>query len=181
MKKAIIFSLIFLLAFLFLTISCFANDTPDFADFWSTLNNYPLAKKTYLGGLKDGLNWSAYLTSIFNEMSKMSGNSIEELEAIIAELEIKYEFIALHSDKLINVMDHLYKDPANSYISTHKMVFIAQKKLMGEDIESVLQSARKNAFDNPPVSAKEQQEKELYEKEMTDTLNSLLNELQNND
>jgi hypothetical protein len=47
---------------------------------------------------------------------------------------------------LVEVIDDLYKDPANSYIPIANMCLIASRKLRGEPIESLLQEARKEAL-----------------------------------
>ena len=47
---------------------------------------------------------------------------------------------------LVEGIDDLYKDPANSYISTANMCLIATRKLRGEPIESLLRELRKDAL-----------------------------------
>lgn len=43
-------------------------------------------------------------------------------------------------------MDDLYKDPANTYIKLAPIIEIACQKLKGEDVEPLLQKARKEAL-----------------------------------
>jgi hypothetical protein len=47
---------------------------------------------------------------------------------------------------LVEVIDDLYKDPANSYIPIANMCLIASRKLRGEPIESALRELRKDAL-----------------------------------
>jgi hypothetical protein len=49
-------------------------------------------------------------------------------------------------DALEPVVTALYADPANTFISHSNMVFFAQRKLDGEDIEHFLRSARATAI-----------------------------------
>lgn len=45
-------------------------------------------------------------------------------------------------------MTELYKDPANSFISFSKMIFLSRDKLRGDNIEESLLLARKEAHEN---------------------------------
>jgi len=47
---------------------------------------------------------------------------------------------------LVEIIDDLYKDPANSYIPIANMCLIASRKLRGESIESLLRELRKEAL-----------------------------------
>ncbi|NVM38339.1 MAG: hypothetical protein HWN81_22280 [Candidatus Lokiarchaeota archaeon] len=47
---------------------------------------------------------------------------------------------------LVEVIDDLYKDPANSYIPIANMCLIASRKLKGEPIDSLLGELRKKAL-----------------------------------
>ncbi len=47
---------------------------------------------------------------------------------------------------LVEVIDDLYKDPANSYVPIANMCLIASRKLRGEPIESLLRELRKDAL-----------------------------------
>ena len=47
---------------------------------------------------------------------------------------------------LVEVIDDLYKDPANSYIPIANMCLVASRKLRGEPIESLLRELRKDAL-----------------------------------
>ena len=47
---------------------------------------------------------------------------------------------------LVEVIDDLYKDPANSYIPIANMCLVASRKLRGEPIESLLREFRKDAL-----------------------------------
>ena len=47
---------------------------------------------------------------------------------------------------VVNIINDLYKDPANTYISVSNMCLIASRKLRGEPIESLLRELRKDAL-----------------------------------
>ncbi len=47
----------------------------------------------------------------------------------------------------MNVVTDLYKDPANSFIDATDMIFLAQDKLRGENIEDDLARKRKWAVE----------------------------------
>ena len=49
-------------------------------------------------------------------------------------------------NSLVEVIDDLYKDPANSYVPIANMCLIASRKLRGEPIESLLRELRKDAL-----------------------------------
>jgi hypothetical protein len=75
--------------------------------------------------------------------SKAKGS---DLAIAFDELIDLYGFIKEHTKAIITVMDDLYKDPANTYIQLELICEIACQKLKGEDIEPLLQEARKKAL-----------------------------------
>ncbi len=70
----------------------------------------------------------------------------DELREAWNELKDLSTFIEKHGSATLKIMDDLYKDPANTYIYTTDIIEIACKKLKGEDIEPLLQKARKEAL-----------------------------------
>ena len=64
----------------------------------------------------------------------------------LQELIDLYCFVREHKLAVMSVMDDLYKDPANTYIILAPIIEIACQKLKGEDIEPLLQKARKEAL-----------------------------------
>jgi len=64
----------------------------------------------------------------------------------LQELIDLYYFVREHRLAVMSVMDDLYKDPANIYIILAPIIEIACQKLKGEDIEPLLQKARKEAL-----------------------------------
>ena len=75
------------------------------------------------------------------------GCSADSVEMKVwVELVNLFSFINDHVDAILKVMDDLYKDPANTYIIANSIIEIACQKLKGEDIEPLLQEARKKAL-----------------------------------
>lgn len=71
---------------------------------------------------------------------------LEEEMKVIKEL---YDIQSYSADYLLDitkVMTDLYKDPANTRISISTMIDIAYQKFKGENIELLLQEARKKAL-----------------------------------
>ena len=56
-------------------------------------------------------------------------------------------FVRYTRDQIRNVTSDLYKDPANAFISTLDMFFLARDKIEGKDVEIGLMEARKKAMD----------------------------------
>ena len=76
-----------------------------------------------------------FLAATFN-FTEMAA---EQRECLRQTFAVMYD-----SAILIAVVNDLYNDPANTFISNSAMVFIARDKLDGKDIEMRLRSAREN-------------------------------------
>jgi hypothetical protein len=71
--------------------------------------------------------------------------SIVETNASITDYEeINIGFQPLDLKVIRDIMNDLYKDPANAYISFKNMAFIAKDKLSGKSIENRLEDERKS-------------------------------------
>ena len=64
----------------------------------------------------------------------------------IQELVDLYNFLKNHLEAVYNIVDDLYKDPANTYIQLAQMIEVACQKLRGEDIEPLLRELREEAL-----------------------------------
>ena len=70
------------------------------------------------------------------------GNDVIALQ----ELVDLYNFLKNHLEAVYNIVDDLYKDPANTYIQLELIREIACLKLKGEDIEPLLRELREEAL-----------------------------------
>ena len=126
----------------------------------SFMEIYGLAKEPSSPG--PGYTWSNKLsdtTKVYSVMGFVSGmeECLDKLTPIpverdsnggiaLQELIDLYYFVREHVLAVISVMDDLYKDPANTYIKLAPIIEIACQKLKGEDVELLLQKARKEAL-----------------------------------
>ena len=90
-------------------------------------------------GFKQGIEMSLNKLSPTVDEVGDGGKAWDELVSL-------YNFIDEHGAAILTVMEDLYKDPANTYIIANSIIEIACQKLKGEDIEPLLQEARKKAL-----------------------------------
>jgi len=123
-------------------ISCLtlAEELPSSGEAWNMLS--VTNKRFFMIGFQGGIAMS------FNKVDPIVvGCSADSVEMKVwVELVNLFNFINEHVDAILKVMDDLYKDPANTYIIANSMIEIACQKLKGEDIEPLLQEARKKAL-----------------------------------
>lgn len=148
MKRTIIIFIIAVCLLSFVGLSYLAEEPPNFSKRWDSLSDY--GKVAYLIGLGEGLgqgfldcvNW---FTPYFPE--KKEGEKIRAYIPIGINKYFEYvNFISTNEEVVIKVMSDLYKEPANVYISTPEMSFLAYRKLKGESIESLLRELRERAL-----------------------------------
>lgn len=144
-RTVIIFIIIAFCLLCFMEISCLAEEpsSPGPGYIWS--NKLSGTTKIYfvmgfISGMEECLD---KLTPIPIEI-----DSGRDVGIALQELIDLYYFVEEHGLAVISVMDDLYKDPANTYIILAPMIEIACQKLKGEDIEPLLQKARKEALQN---------------------------------
>jgi len=148
MKKIMIIFIIVFCLLSFAVVSYLIEEPPNFSKRWNSLSDY--GKIAYLIGLGEGLgqgfldcvNW---LTPYFPE--EKEGEKIRAYIPIVINKYFKYRnFISTNEEVVIQVISDLYKDPANVYINTPEMSFLAYRKLKGESIESSLRELREEAL-----------------------------------
>jgi hypothetical protein len=152
MKKIII---IFLIAFYLLSftgVSYLVEEPMSPGEIWNVLTG--MEKTSYQRGFRDGI------VECLNKLvplirDKDIGLHSIRLDITISELYDLYDFIWEHGEAIENVMDDLYKDPANTYIQWPSMCEIAYQKLKGEDVEQLLKKARKEGYLHPLVTYQE--------------------------
>ena len=169
MKRIIIIFIIVICLLSFMEISYFAEKLFNYGETWNSMSENE--KGVYLIATQSALFESItafgdYIVSYFKDKDKGLSVYYEEitterefdfyLERIeifpdISNYCIKYlESLGFKFDfslgAIIKVITDLYKDPANTYISVASMYLLAGRKLKGEDIEPLLQEARKKAL-----------------------------------
>lgn len=143
-KTTIILIIVFCLLS-FVGVSCLAQESCGKA--WNSISY--LEKQFYLVGMTDGL------IMCISDFYVSTGSYIVELEdpeermILTASMSRSNDLMGLissNSEVIINIMDDLYEDPANIYIIYRNIFILACQKLKGENIEPLLQKARKKAL-----------------------------------
>ena len=108
----------------------------------------------YIRGFVGGMDlWGIKILPILTSKIEEGLLGFEEEETILELLNFRLYLASLAGDvdgvhSIIKVVADLYEDPANTYIPSYKMIEFAYQKLKGENIEPLLQEARKKAFQN---------------------------------
>jgi len=151
MKKITIFFVITFCLLFFTDIPCLAEEPVNWGEFWNSSSG--IEKNAYLIGISlgfekvvsDYMNWGFFY---FKE--EPENNEIDAEKKSFSSIFIKYyqlqKNISADFNAIIKIMSDLYKNPANKYIPFSEIIFIACQKLKGEDIEPLLQEARKESF-----------------------------------
>ena len=149
MKRIIIIFLIAVCLLSFMDIPYSAKEShTNFGELW--LESSYKVKFPFTTGYMAGMNlWFIKLLPILTSKLEEGLLDSKERETVSKLIEFRYYFDSLDVDgfkNIINVVTDLYKDPANTYIPTYEMIEFAYRKLKGEDIEPLLQEARKKAL-----------------------------------
>lgn len=104
-----------------------------------------------MGGFVSGMDlWGLKILPILTSKIKENLLTYEEAEVVEELINFRLYISDLDCDEfknIVNVVTNLYKDPANTYIPIFKMIEFAYQKLKGEDMEPLLQEARKKALE----------------------------------
>ena len=119
-----------------------AGEMFNFGKYWFQLP--PVARSAYVDGIVDGVGY-AYFEAASEWLPPGEITKKPEPEKV-AKVRKKI-FIMVDRDTIISVMTDLYRDPANTFIDTKDMLYIARDKLLGERIDDRLISARKEAVE----------------------------------
>ena len=151
MKRIIIIFIIVFCLLCFMEISCLAQEGYiNYGKFWLIMSDQHRA--CYMGGFVAGMDlWFIKIMPILISKIKEGLVNFEEIKTGGELIEFRSYFIRLSNTddglrNIINVVTNLYKDPTNTYIPCFKMIEIAYQELKGEDIEPLLQEARKKAL-----------------------------------
>jgi hypothetical protein len=117
-----------------------AGEIFNYGKYWFQLP--PVARSAYVDGIVDGGGY-AYFQAASEWLPP--GEITKKPEADKVAKVRKKIFIMVDRDTIISVMTDLYKDPANTFIDSKDMLYIARDKLLGEKIDDRLLSARKEA------------------------------------
>ena len=145
MKKIIIIFIIVFCLLFFMDISCLANF--NYGEFWNSIDEE--SKMAYVAGVREGVQMC--LQQLIDHSTPPQSTQFATI------LNNNYNFIALFmKDEMektptllktfTKIIDDLYKDPANTYISIANMCIIASRKLRGDPIDSLLGELRKKAL-----------------------------------
>lgn len=134
--------MLFLLGFAITSNPLFSADMQDYGKIWATWGKE--GHTAYIGGFNHGKNHALLIVGneIFNSNNR--GDKVPETfyENIRVNIETLYD-----TNKIIDVITNLYKDPANSYIAFNNIFYIAQDSLSGKDVSKDILWARKAAID----------------------------------
>ena len=149
MKRIIIIFIIVVCLLSFMGISCLAKFD---GEGWNHLNYAD--KETFVMGVWDGVHLCLGQLIDYGP----SRDTLKKNKAKFwALLEDDFHFLDLFAtgddrktanlfETFVKIIDDLYKDPANTYISIADMCIIASRKLRGEPIESLLRELREKAL-----------------------------------
>jgi len=149
MKKLITIFIIAFCLLSFMEISCLAKFD---GEGWNQLNYTD--KETFVMGVWDGVHLCLGQLIDYGP----SRDTLKKNKAKFwALLEDDFHFLDLFAtgddkktanlfETFVKIIDDLYKDPANTYISIADMCIIASRKLRGEPIESLLRELREKAL-----------------------------------
>lgn len=132
MKKIIIILVIVFCLLLIMGISSQVKEHPIAGELWNDIHMTDIYKNIFLQGIAGGFI--------------LAGTVADTATSNAGLLSDWNNFIVKNNKTIIRVMDDLYKDPANTYIDWSLICLVACCKLKGEDVEPLLQSFRKIAY-----------------------------------
>jgi len=113
------------------------------------------AKEVYIWGIREGIVMCMeQITERFLLPAFINKNDTSIIEDILEnydqfvrifdvdDYETQYNLLKT----FVNIVNNLYKDPANTYIAVSDMCLLASRKLRGEPIESPLRELREKAL-----------------------------------
>lgn len=133
--------MLFFLGFVITSNSVFSADMQDYGKIWATWGKE--GKTAYIWGFNHGKSHALIIVGNEIFLSDKRGDKVPETfyEHIRVQTMTLYD-----TNKIIDVITNLYKDPANSYIGFNNMFYIAQDSLSGKDVSKDILEARKAAI-----------------------------------
>lgn len=135
--KTGIASILFALA---ISMPAFGSEPPNYGRLWNMWT--PGERDAYLNGVVDGVA-RAYFVTLKTVAPKLF-NAKQEPASVKATTDAL--FVRYTREQLPDVISYLYSDPANAYVSTLDMFFLARDKIEGKDISKGLMQARHDAM-----------------------------------
>lgn len=118
-----------------------AAEPYNYAELWQSWNI--VAREAYISGVVDGIAKAYFVTMTTVVPDKFAKTSPPaEVKKTTDKLFVRYT-----RDQIRDVITDLYKDPANAFIGTLDMFFLARDKIEGKDIGKDLMESRKKAMD----------------------------------
>lgn len=122
--------------------AAFAVEPYNYAELWRSWNI--VAREAYISGVVDGIVEAFIVTMTTVAPDKMAKTPTPaEVKKTTDKLFVRYT-----RDQIRDVITDLYKDPANGFINTSDMFFLARDKIEGKDIATGLMEARKKTMDD---------------------------------
>ncbi|HVO11066.1 MAG TPA: hypothetical protein VMX54_10045 [Vicinamibacteria bacterium] len=149
-------------AFLLATTAVAASDEPfNYATFWA--NWSAEARYAYVEGVY-GTIGRTYVAAVEELLQLRPEASPGVLRAAFASPKARklLERVSLSEDiksQIPEVVTDLYRDPANAFIDTTEMVYIARDKLGGKDVQRILAAAREFALEYHRIDRERKQKK----------------------
>ena len=153
MKKIIIIFIIVFCLLSFIEISCLAKEAYFPSQMWNSMDDD--AKEVYIWGIREGIVMCMeQITERYLVPSLINNYDTSIIEDILENYD---QFVRIFdaddfkiTDTLlkavVNIVNDLYKDPANTYINVSDMCLLASWKLRGEFIELSLRELREKAL-----------------------------------
>lgn len=134
--------MLFFLGFAITSNPLFSADMQDYGKIWATWGEE--GHTAYIWGFNNGKSHALIIVGNEIFLSDKRGDKVPETfyENIRVQTMTLYD-----TNKIIDVITNLYKDPANSYIGFNNMFYIAQDSLSGKDVSKDILDARKAAID----------------------------------
>ena len=143
--------MVFIVMFLVLNGIASAGDPYNYAEVWNSWS--VITKNAYLDGLTDGIIYgstNSHTKYIGTNKADIKSKDFQKFQKALQETVLYFE-----NDSLIKVIDELYKDSFNSFISWREIAVLARDKLKGKSIEESLTKARQMAIQLHELNEKE--------------------------
>jgi len=119
-----------------------AADPYDYAARWRSWNI--ISREAYVDGVTDGIAEAYFFT-----MENVGQDKVRKKPEPPQVTKVRERlFVRDTRNQICEVITGLYKDPANAYIISLDMFFLARDKIEGKDIAKDIMDARKKAMEN---------------------------------
>ena len=118
----------------------------NYADLWKVWST--TAREAYIDGVTDGITEAYFLTMMTVAQNKILKNP-ESSEVTTVRERL---FVRDTRGQISDVITDLYKDPANAFVASLDMFFLARDKIEGKDIVKGLMDAREKAMVNHRIN-----------------------------